>query len=209
MKESKFIELLNLYVDHEISAEEAALLEAEVQRNPERHRIYREYCQMQRACTMLAESGALTAPEPEVSKVVAFPAPQRRVPVWAAYAGGLAAAACLALVFVGRQNVEPVESAPAIAAVEQTQPTPAATERVELQPAFSGLLQEMNEPKPLLANRGAAPALDWMKRVQLQTVPVDQLRFSTPPTFQPSDLSLRKQSDVSPEAEMTAFRFQR
>ena len=36
MKDNEFIELLNLYLDHEISQEDAARLEAEVQRNPAR-----------------------------------------------------------------------------------------------------------------------------------------------------------------------------
>ena len=34
MKDSEFIELLNLYLDHEISTADAARLEAEVQANP-------------------------------------------------------------------------------------------------------------------------------------------------------------------------------
>jgi hypothetical protein len=54
MKDSEFIELLNLYLDHEISADNAARLEAEVQGNPERRRVYRQYCRMQKACTLLA-----------------------------------------------------------------------------------------------------------------------------------------------------------
>ena len=54
MKELEFIELLNLYLDHEISPEDAARLEAEVLNNPARRRVYREYCQMQKACKAIA-----------------------------------------------------------------------------------------------------------------------------------------------------------
>ena len=39
MNDSEYIELLNLYLDHEISAADAARLEAEVQSNPARRRI--------------------------------------------------------------------------------------------------------------------------------------------------------------------------
>ena len=53
MKESKFIELLNLYVDHQISPDDAKLLESEVESNPTRRRIYRQYCQMQKACALM------------------------------------------------------------------------------------------------------------------------------------------------------------
>jgi hypothetical protein len=99
MKESKFIELLNLYVDHEISPEDAALLEEAILQNPRRRQIYRQYCRMQRACTIVldraeSENEAQAAP----GGVVAFAA--QRSSRWGYYAAGLAAAACVALVAV-------------------------------------------------------------------------------------------------------------
>ena len=109
MKESKFIELLNLYVDHQITAADAALLETEIQRSPERRRIYRQYCQMQKACVVLAENFRTEAPDAAVSaegNVGAF-APVRRSFARGAWAAGaLAAAACVALVMVNRSRVE-------------------------------------------------------------------------------------------------------
>ena len=104
MKESKFIELLNLYIDQQISPEEAALLEEEILHNPRHRRIYHQYCRMHRACTLVfeniraqAEQGA--GVEEVASRVVDF-APRARRPVWGYYAAGLAAAACVALVAV-------------------------------------------------------------------------------------------------------------
>ena len=110
MKESKFVELLNLYIDQEISAPEAALLEEEIQRDPERRRVYLQYCRMHRASAVLFESfrsenmpagGKLgEAARAAAEKIVAFPAPSpRRSPNWV-YAAGLAAAACVAFVLV-------------------------------------------------------------------------------------------------------------
>jgi len=58
MSEREFIELLNLYLDHEIEAADAARLEAEVRSNPERRRTYLQYCRMQKACALLAEDFA-------------------------------------------------------------------------------------------------------------------------------------------------------
>ena len=55
MKNEKFIELLNLYLDGALPPAQAAELEREIQENPERRRIYRQYCQMQHACTLLSE----------------------------------------------------------------------------------------------------------------------------------------------------------
>ena len=97
MNDREFIELLNLYVDHEIDVEDSLRLEAEVLRDPKRREVYEQYCRMQKACSMLSEeqleSAAETAP-----KVVEFPArPGLRLgPVFA----GLAAAAAIALVIV-------------------------------------------------------------------------------------------------------------
>ena len=55
MKESKFIELLNLYIDHQISQEDAALLEEQILQNPARRQTYNQYCRMQRACTVVLD----------------------------------------------------------------------------------------------------------------------------------------------------------
>jgi len=100
MNDSEFLELLNLYLDHEISAADAARLEAEVQSSSARRQTYLEYCRMQKACALLAKDFAT---EPAEKKVIAFES--QRSP-WApgAYAfGGLAvAAACVALVLVNR-----------------------------------------------------------------------------------------------------------
>ena len=49
MKESRFIELVNLYVDRQISTAETAELEAEIQVSPRHRKIYQQYCHMQRA----------------------------------------------------------------------------------------------------------------------------------------------------------------
>ena len=90
MKDSKFIELLNLYVDHQISAEDAARLEAEIQRTPERRRVYRQYCQMQKACTVLADN--FRTQIPPAGKVVEFPRPARSPLRAATYGMGVLAA---------------------------------------------------------------------------------------------------------------------
>lgn len=108
MNDSEFIEYLNLYLDHEITAADAARLEAEVQRSPERRRIYRDYCRMQKACMVLAK---------DFNDEAASAAAQERGPlelegarrfswgtgVWGA-AGLFAVAACVALVFIANRK---------------------------------------------------------------------------------------------------------
>lgn len=120
MKESEFIELLNLYLDHEISAADATRLEAEVQGNPERRKLYQEYCRIQKACRVLATDFRTETTESAVSanaKVLEFKpllanqATIRRNPKLIYYAAGtfVAIAACVAVVFINRgQPLSPV-----------------------------------------------------------------------------------------------------
>jgi len=107
VKESKFIELLNLYIDQQISPAEAGLLEDDIQHNARHRRIYQQYCRMHRACTMVLENlgnradPAEALADPPAGRVVAFaPRPRRRS--WGYAAAALAAAACVALVAVQR-----------------------------------------------------------------------------------------------------------
>lgn len=115
MKDSRFIELLNLYVDREISREEAALLEQEILRDPSRKRIYQQYCRMSRASELLSEqfksaavpSGSVLAEAARKAdaKVVNFPSQgNRRFRPWLAGFACAAAAACLAFVIVHREQ---------------------------------------------------------------------------------------------------------
>ncbi len=211
MKDSKFIELLNLYVDHQISAADAALLEAEIHRDPERRRIYRQYCQMQKACVMLADSFRTEAPA--AGNIVEFRPPNRRLGAVALAVGSLAAAACVALVMVSRSPVRAPGAAPAADAVAlrtpavapQVAPIPLPA-RAALQPAFTTVVGDNTN------NRLAAGDLDWMKRVQLERVPtVQELWFESQPTIQPQDLSFTARATPQQEkdAQMTAFRFQK
>ncbi len=101
MKDSEFLELLNLYLDHEIGAAEAARLEAEVQANPNRRAVYHDYCRMQKACTLLAKD---FADQPATDrKVIAFePRRSAWTPGLLAVGGLAVAAACVALVLINR-----------------------------------------------------------------------------------------------------------
>jgi hypothetical protein len=105
VKESKFIELLNLYIDQQISPEETGLLEEDIQHNARHRRIYHQYCQMHRACTLVLEDlgtraePAATGAEQLTGRIVAFE-PRARRWGWGYTVAALAAAACVALVAV-------------------------------------------------------------------------------------------------------------
>lgn len=153
MKEHRFIELLNLYIDRQITAAETAELEAELQRNPQRQAVYRQYCQIHAATKLVYESfRAVAADQPATpagrTGVVELFETRRRRTHWAYYAGGVAAAACLALVFaVNRPGSDApagttvaASPGPAPAALVAAAPVaPAATPAAEPAPAFVGL----------------------------------------------------------------------
>jgi hypothetical protein len=125
MNDTEFIELLNLYLDHEISAADAARLEAEVQKNPARRRVYQQYCRMQKACKLVAADFETEPEDASVAtdkKVVAFnpavaaiEARRKRMGTFYTVGTFAAIAACVAIIFVGqsrKMNVaQPADSA--------------------------------------------------------------------------------------------------
>ncbi|MBS0630971.1 MAG: hypothetical protein JSS11_03590 [Verrucomicrobia bacterium] len=219
MKESKFIELLNLYVDHEITAADAALLEAEIERSPDRRRVYRQYCQMQKACAVL-EHDFRTDEVAPAANVIAFPTPRRTGRAWGyAAAGFVAAAACIAFVFVGRTTVNQpapgkvqtlVAAQPMLPvaksefAAAKVQPLSA---RPALQPVFAGLNGAGEGDTALTLAENSQ--LDWMNRVQLQRVRMEDLRFDTRDSLKPDIRANRANQSFKANVEMTAFQFQR
>lgn len=190
MKDSEFIELLNLYLDHEISAAEAARLESEVQTNPDRRRIYQDYCRMQKACRVLARDFA-SEPEAADHKVVAFnPGAHSRSGSRRGtyFAGAFAAvAACLVAVVTLRhgsgapaaavqtQRVAAVTPASAVAVSTTSTAAPQARE------AFS--IQHRAHSESLALGTPTDPQFVWMQNVRLSPIkmpaPGDQLQLET------------------------------
>lgn len=220
MKDSKFLELLNLYLDHEISAADAALLEAEIQASPQRRRLYTQYCQIQKACTVLTHDFRSQAPAVPSTNVVQFPRRQSTARV-VAYAGTfLAAAACIALVFVSRsrldQNVSIPNASPGTSQMVHFAPSLAnatlakgqTLARPALQTVFSGLVNENPANETKFAAEGRAQ-LEWMNSVQFQRVPLEELRFDNRPELQSDGRASRSRRLLQQQVEMTAFRFQR
>lgn len=132
MKDSEFIELLNLYLDHEISAPDAARLEAEVHANPGRRKIYQQYCRMQKASKLLAVDFCNEAASPAETKAVRFnptvpkaaaASRQRSFPGYLT-AGAMAAAACVALLLVRRDRTS-ADAPVFVGAPQQVAPSPA------------------------------------------------------------------------------------
>ena len=153
MKTDKFIELLNLYLDGELKPSEAAELEREITANPESRRIYRQYCRMQRACTVLADrfrDEAVPVREEEVARSSGGFGLGWLRPVFVV-AGG-AVAACLVFLAVGR-NFTGGKIAP--------QPVAAVVVPASSVPVVASNPVEPMRAMPVSLNRGALLHNPW------------------------------------------------
>ncbi len=120
MKERRFLELVNVYLDGEISDAETGELEREIRSSAERMKLYRSYCHMQKACLQLAGQHQETTAS-SAGNVVRFPEEKQR---WAwgqwlrggAYAGTAAIAASVILVISmsGPGQPQPQATSPAL-----------------------------------------------------------------------------------------------
>jgi len=213
VKESRFIELLNLYIDQQITPVEAAELEEDILANPRHRRTYQQYCRMHRACTLVfasAEGDAAGAAGPFE--------PVARRSAWKYYAGGLAAAACIGFVAV-QVFVRPGRMAPRpdLAAVPAA---PAPVRPAAVQPAAVRAASpwRMDAPAMAAVYRPSPP----LTAVTISTVGVpdriasDPLRpsiedfvFEQAPAVPGSTSTFRNRPPNGRETEMTAFQFQR
>ena len=231
MNDSEFIELLNLYLDHEISAADAARLEAEVQGNPARRRVYQNYCRMQKACKLLAHDFQPDAADTGDRKVIAFDSGARPGHGTGLFAlgGFAAAAACLALIFVvhHRRDSSAGTTQPVVAQVAPTPSTPApAPVQVAAAPLRHEAQQSTIVSAPLLLTAQAQPdsvfthaseqtdaQFAWMYNVQLAPIqariPVEDLRFDARPSLRPDGRALGKHAPVQGDIPMSAFRFEK
>ncbi len=166
MKDHRFIELLNLYIDRQITAEETAELEAEIQSSPQRQAVYRQYCQIHAATKLVYESfraGAEetpAAPSGQQAKIELFENRRRRVS-WVHYVGGFAAAAaCAGLFFVRYNSNASLEAPVAVAAAPTVAVAPA--QAAPVQPVAQVVVAAtVPSPAKLISLRNTSQAPDY------------------------------------------------
>jgi len=99
MNKEHFTELLNLYLDDEISSRDLSDLMEETRRNPERQKAFLDYCRIHKACSLLGDSFEARRSKRSFKQV--------------AYAvGGLAAA--FALLGMAGRNLLPMLDGPTV-----------------------------------------------------------------------------------------------
>ena len=221
MKDTRFIELVNLYVDRQISPEETAELEAEIRANPRHRQVYQQYCKMHHATKLVYESFRANAEQPagnriQTGSIERFERRQRNR--WYYALGGLAAAACLAFVLVrtgsiGNTTAQTLAvSAEKASVIAAAAIAPDAEQRTpSTQPSFSKLTREQPDYAAVLASMRQDEQRAYMLGQTVrgtslfddgvfdgrQVLPLNARRATQP-----------KRTD-SRNAEFTAFQFQR
>lgn len=229
MKDNRFIELVNLYIDRQITGEEMETLEAEMQSNPRRRAIYRQYCQMHRATTMVYESFRTEGAEQPAdmlrtdAKIARFETKSsHRRKHWTYYATGLAAA-CVALAFARvtftrntathQETVATTQSVKTVVATVAQVPAP--TPVAEQSKAISA-----THVNTLVAQQDYAAMLAAMRKEDQRAFASGQIQPSRTASLfedgvfdsQNSDsarIFRAKQSKSAQQAEFAAFQFQR
>lgn len=229
MKDHRFIELVNLYIDRQITATETAELEAEMQGNPRRRAIYRQYCQLHTATKQVYDSFRTSAASPQAGatpgRVVLTDFKPRARSNWIHYAGGLTAAACLAVVMVRyNANSRPAatetlaQTAPVpavqVAAVAPAAPAVATPVAVAAAPSSPSLRNNLSVEPDYVAMLAA------LRREEQRSFANGQIQANQLPSlfddgvFEPSKFSpannprtFRGKQAPAQQAEFTAFEF--
>jgi hypothetical protein len=229
MKDHRFIELLNLYIDRQITAEETAELEAEIQSSPQRQAVYRQYCQIHSATKLVYQSFRANATDPVVTPsgrpatIEQFE--QRRRANWVHYAGGFAAAAACAALLFTRYNATPSIETPATTIQTiAVAPAPAAA----ITPAVTSVAAVVTPaPKNLISLRNTSQSPDYSamlvalreqdeeralaerwQTTRSQSLFDDNL-FDAKHALPAEARPVESRTQTSQAAEFTAFQFQR
>ncbi|HEY8995698.1 MAG TPA: hypothetical protein VIM71_13605 [Lacunisphaera sp.] len=232
MKDHRFIELLNLYIDRQITAEETAELESEIQSSPRRQAVYRQYCQIHTATKQVYATFRASATEQPVVEsghtgVIELFESRRCRTNWIHYAGGLTAAACLAFAFMRYDASKAPEQTqtvatkpqPVMVAVTPVAPVPA---KVMAEPSrdLLTLRNAVNTTPDYTAMLAALREQDEERaftneRIYVSATPslfgdgVFETNRSLTPQDQRIFRSRQNPSSTGAQAEFSAFQFQR
>lgn len=234
MTEDRFIELLNLYLDHQIEPAEVAELEGEVRTNPVRRATYTQYCRLQRGCNLLGSQAHDAAPASarfarslaDAERKIATP---HRAFTWSPFQVGsgvtLALAASVAIVVILRS---PQSTSPAVAVINAPSTDVARMEigaGAVATPALASLNSFVPQSALMAVNLGAGLAMEesdntttdqevlaWMQRVdqlQRQALVVDEQAFAGRAMVPPDTGIVRRQYSQQASTELTHFTLQR
>lgn len=229
MNDERFIEMLNLYIDRELSGAEIHEIEEAIAQSPERQKIYAQYCRIERATQHLLNE--TDVPQPRIAELVAAartddntvefaPAPSPAKNRWLGWGTSVAsiAAACVALVFVALQSPdEPVSGGLAASSTSTVpEPVPAFLDDSTYQTVF--VLDHERSSDRLERMRPATDSFAWMNQLQFAPIErsqIDSWQMEASEPIQVRSLNPRWITPVglddtpNRDEQMTAFQFQR
>lgn len=180
MSEREFLELLNLYLDREITPADADRLEREIRADAGRHRTYLEYCRMQQAVRLLGSADGLRGAD--WSRPAAAPVRRQIWPGWV-WTGAVAAAAIVILAVASRWSAGSATSPEARLAAEPV-PRGASGAGHPASLALSGdALLLSSFPRNDSAPQVHEEQFNWMRQFQLVSL---ESRIGAPPPPLPS-----------------------
>ncbi|HEY5552697.1 MAG TPA: hypothetical protein VIK52_12460 [Opitutaceae bacterium] len=123
MKDKRFLELVNVYLDGEISEAETVELESEIRSSAKRMEQYRRYCRMQKACMLIAQQSRESVADSD-DVVVRLPE-ARRIWLWGQWwrggiYGGTAAIAATVILVISMSGPAQLTENPAPEAIDGT-----------------------------------------------------------------------------------------
>lgn len=211
MSEREFLELLNLYLDREITPPDADRLEREIRSNAARHRTYLQYCRMQQAVRLLGNAEGVL----EENRYPAGPASKAGVirEWWGSrwvWTGAVAAAAVLVLAFSVRRAESARTTAEDRLAAGTVRPDAVATGPVPSLGLSGDALLLSSFPASGSAPKVHEDQFNWMRQFQL--VSLDSRLGAQ--SLSPAVVAPQPATPVSPNrpageeaTEMAAFRF--
>lgn len=230
MKDTRFIELVNQYIDRQISSEETAELEAEIQVSPRHRKIYQQYCHMHRATKLVYESFRANADQPVVENpqrggsIAQFEHNRQRTR-WQYAVGGLAAAAaCFAVVVIRTGTFSHADGSAGVAATKPVAPTvaslPAPVEQSVIKPATVAAV----DSQATLAEQQVAAQLSAKRQEEMRNFALSQQKVTQPISLFADEgfdnkqtltaeaqklFQHKRKAEKKDSAEFTAFQFQR
>ncbi len=226
MKDTRFIELVNQYIDRQISPTETAELEAEIQVSPRHRKIYQQYCHMHRATKLVYESFRTNADLPALEKsqtggsIAQFEHNRKRTS-WPYVVGGLAAAAaCFAVVVIRTGTFSHTDNAAAVAAARTVVAVVAAVPVPAAQPVIAPAMDKQASS----AEQQYAALLSAKRQEEMRAFALNQQKVTQPISLFADDgldntqtltaeaqklFQQKRKTAKKDSTEFTAFQFQR
>ena len=211
MSEREFLELLNLYLDREITAPDADRLEREIRTNPVRHRTYLQYCRMQQAVRRLGATERFHAQDRSTD--VRVPERSKSREYWGSrwvWTGAVAAAAVLVLVVAARRSESAKSTPEELLAADSVRRDPgSARQQPELGLSGDALLLS-TFPVSGSGPKVQEDKFNWMRQFQLVSLesrtgaqPLSPSAIAPQPVATPAS----KSASGDDATEMAAFKF--